>query len=64
MDDEESEGRGLAQFSLQRHPEEIFGKDDSCAKLYPVTELDPVKVLEACVKDNQKLDSYLRTVLA
>lgn len=45
VDDEEEEGRGMAQFSLQRWPESVFGDNDSDAKLYPVTELDPVKVL-------------------
>lgn len=44
MDEEEEEGRGVGKFSLQRCPEHVFGEDDSSAKLYPVTELDPQKV--------------------
>ena len=44
MDEDEEEGRGVGKFSLQRCPEDVFGDDDSSAKLYPVTELDPLKV--------------------
>lgn len=44
VDDDDEEGRGQAQFSLQRWPEDVFGANDSDAKLYPVTELDPYKV--------------------
>ncbi|CAM9825307.1 unnamed protein product [Scytosiphon promiscuus] len=43
VDDEEEEGRGPAMFSLQRFPADVFGDQESGAKLYPVTELDPVK---------------------
>jgi len=31
-------------FCLQRHPEDVFGDDEQGAKMYPVTELDPLKV--------------------
>ena len=44
MDEDEEEGRGVGKFSLQRCPEDVFGEDDSSVKLYPVTELDAVKV--------------------
>lgn len=44
VDEDGEEGRGPAMFSLQRFPEDVFGDEDSAAKMYPVTELDAERV--------------------